>query len=330
MDLKSLNVLIIGNGSGGHFFPSLKVANRLKKEKSNIYYLVSKDRVDHKNIENSNYEYLALDYVGLNKNYFSFFKNQIKNIKLIKNYILQNNIKLIIGFGGGLSFSASIAGLLLKIKVVIHEQNAVLGRANKLLINKVSMYSNYDLNNESIKVVGNPIIDGSNISNVDYFDVIIVFGSQGSSSLNVVFDEFLKHYIDKYRILFICGDNSYVYKNKNIIKKEFVFNLNDYFDNTRLVICRGGATTLSELSTHKCKVVVIPSPYVINNHQEKNAYMFKKKYGCQIVNESDLNVDAIKTIITNNLDELKNVNKRILIEKENHLEKFIKELKNEI
>ena len=58
--------------------------------------------------------------------------------------------------------------------------------------------------------------------------------------------------------------------------------------------------------------------------------MFKKKYGCQIVNESDLNVDAIKTIITNNLDELKNVNKRILIEKENHLEKFIKELKNEI
>ncbi|MBQ9730982.1 MAG: UDP-N-acetylglucosamine--N-acetylmuramyl-(pentapeptide) pyrophosphoryl-undecaprenol N-acetylglucosamine transferase [Bacilli bacterium] len=330
MDLKKRNILIIGNGSGGHFFPSLRVAEKLKDKGNNIHYVVAKNRLDSKIIKSMVFPFIELEYLGLKNNYFRFIKNQINNIKSVKRYIINNKIDLIIGFGGGLSFSCAVAGLILKIKVIIHEQNSILGRANKLLKNNVLLLSSYEKFDKNALFVGNPIVDQNSNKNKEYFDVIIVFGSQGSSSLNKIFDEYLKHYDGKYRILFVCNNSNFIYKNKKIVRKDFVNNLKDYYCKSRLVICRAGATTLAELSMFDCKVVVIPSPYVVNNHQEKNAIKFKEKYGCQILNEKEIDSLIINKTINDNLNEIKCINKRKSIEKENFLNKFIEVIENEI
>ena len=55
---KKSNVLVVGNGSGGHFFPSLQVANKLKEKKYRIFYVVSENRIDEKIIEKTDFKYL--------------------------------------------------------------------------------------------------------------------------------------------------------------------------------------------------------------------------------------------------------------------------------
>ena len=329
MRLKKNNkILVIGNGSGGHFFPSFVVSNELSKLGYEIYYVVSKNRIDENLISKTNFNHIALEYLGLKNNYIEFLFNQQKNIKTILEYIKKYNISIILGFGGGLSFSAAIAGLINKCKVFIHEQNAVLGRANKLLYRQVKMYSSYYLN-DSIKVIGNPVLCNYVPNKVEYFDIVIVFGSQGSKTLNTKIINYLKKYNLNYRILFVCKDEIEI-KNKNIVVKGFVNNLKDYFYNARLVFTRGGATTLAELSCCDCKVCIIPSPYVTNDHQTKNALAFKNKYGACVIKEKYLNENQINTVIRKSLDDFKGFNKRINVETHNYLDLFIKELLNEI
>lgn len=323
------NIVIIGNGSGGHFYPSYIVANELKKD-FNVYYVVAKNRLDEKMIQKSDFKHLSLPYVGLKNNKIMFLKNQIINIRKIYNFLKDNNINLVIGFGGGLSFSSLIAGKIYGCKLICHEQNAVLGRANNLIKNIVTMYvSHKSLATKTLKFVGNPIVRDYSYKKVDIYDVIIVFGSQGSSTLNKVFSEFLKEYKGKYRILFICKD-LLEFKNKSIKVLPFVENLIDYFYYAKLVFTRGGATTLAELSKTNAKTCIIPSPYVVNNHQLLNALEYQKEYGANIIEEKDLNIETIEKEINNSLNNFLNYNERLKIEKNNYLNSFIKEIKNEL
>lgn len=325
---KKNNILIIGNGSGGHFYPSFTVANELNKLGYNIHYAVASNRLDEKIIKNTNYKYISLPYVGYNKNSVKFISQLFKNIKDIKEYIENENIKVIIGFGGGLSFSCIVAGMLNGCNVIVHEQNAVFGRANNLIKNKVHMLVSHK-NIKGYKFVGNPVVNTNPIKKNNFFDIIIVFGSQGSQSLNNIFIEFLKEYKEKHKILFV-SNTKHKFSNKNIVVKEYIKDLKSYFSNTRLVFTRGGATTLAELSCFECKVCIIPSPYVVNDHQMKNAIEFKKEYGSEIIREKDLTTEKINSVILNNLNEFKRHNNRIKIEKNNYLDLFIKEIQNEI
>lgn len=330
MDSKKKNILIVGNGSGGHFYPSFVVANELRKNGFNVYYVVAKNRLDHKIIAKSTFFYLALEYVGLNKNYLTFIKTQILNIEKIKKYIVDNKIQMVIGFGGGLSFSAIVSGKIKKVKCLIHEQNIILGRANKLLAKNTTLLTSYKStsNSKNTVFVGNPVVSKIYNQTNKYFDIIIVFGSQGSKTLNKIFDSFLKSYNGKYRILFISGEKDFDYQNKNIKCVSKVDSLKPYFANAKFVFTRGGATTLAELSMFNTKVCVIPSPYVINDHQTKNAIQFKNEYGCLIVKEKELNEKIINKILKDSLNEFLNYNNRIKIEKTDYLEIFIKEIKN--
>ena len=322
-------ILIIGNGSGGHFYPSFAVANELKKD-NKVYYVVAKDRLDEKIIRKSEFEYLSLPYIGLKRNKLSFLNNQIKNINNICNFIKMNNINLVIGFGGGLSFSSLIAGKMCGCKLICHEQNAILGRANKILKLIVNVFVSHKcLESKSLKFVGNPIVNNCNFKKVEIYDIIIVFGSQGSSSLNKVFFEFLSKYNGKYKILFVCKEK-YVFENEFIKVLPFVENLMDYFNRSRLVFTRGGATTLAELSKTYAKVCIIPSPYVINNHQYFNALEFKKEFGANIIKEKELELNMIENEIKKSLDNFIRYNERIKVEKNDYLTLFIKEIKNEL
>ena len=323
------NILIIGNGSGGHFYPSIVVANELKNE-NEIFYIVAKDRLDEKIISKSEFNYLSLPYVGLNNNKILFLNNQLKNIIKICKYIKENNIDLVIGFGGGLSFSSLIASKFCGCKSICHEQNAIFGRANNLLKHIINMYvSHRCLENKNVKFVGNPIVRNYKCKIVEIYDIIIVFGSQGSSTLNKIFLEYFKKYKLNYKVLFVCKDYNQT-EDKFLTIKSYVENLSDYFYNTRLVFTRGGATTLAELSKTNSKICIIPSPYVINDHQTKNALEFKKEYGASIIKEKDLNIDLIDNEIRKNLNSFIHYNDRKKVEHEDYLKLFIKEIKNEL
>jgi len=326
--INNKKIAIVGNGSGGHFYPSKKVADELEKNGAKIYYVVAKNRLDENEIKKSNFKFISLEYLGLKNNYLKFIKNQIKNYKIIRKFLKQNSIDFVIGFGGGLSFSLALAAISLKIKTFIHEQNAILGRANKILARKVKLLTAYKMDNYCF--VGNPLVTKTKNKEVEYYDVIIVCGSQGSTSINELFIKYFEDNPVDYKVLFIVGKNDVKLQNKNITVKKYVEDLFYYFKKARLVITRGGASTLAELSMTNCKLCIIPSPYVINNHQYFNALEFQKDYGAEIIMEKELSTQKISEIIDKNMNDFLKYNERIKVEKNNFLDLFIQEIENEI
>ena len=144
-------------------------------------------------------------------------------------------------------------------------------------------------------------------------------GSLGSSKINDILVKAMNLFKEKdYEILFVTGASSYEEISKlkfssNIKVVPYVENLTRIMKNTDLVVSRAGASTLSELIALKLPSILIPSPYVPDNHQYKNALDLSKNNAAVLIEEKDLNGNVlVKTI-----DEILYDDKKILEMKHN-------------
>ena len=172
--------------------------------------------------------------------------------------------------------------------------------------------------------------------------IIIVMGSLGSTSVNERLLDFLRSYErDDTEILFITGKKSYADLNNNLIVPKstkivpFFENLPSLMKSADLIISRAGASTIAEIMATKTPSILIPSPYVANNHQYYNALDLVNKKISILIEEKDLDkntlIKAIDEIfdentlkeIKSNLKEIKDVASSTLIV--NNIKAILKE-----
>ena len=115
--------------------------------------------------------------------------------------------------------------------------------------------------------------------------------------------DFLKSIDDKnYEVLYVTGKNYYDSFSKNKFSKNvkivpFVENLSSLLKDIDLIITRAGASTIAEITAIGLPAILIPSPYVANNHQYYNALSLKNSNASTLIEQKDLNKDVlIKTI----------------------------------
>ena len=136
-------------------------------------------------------------------------------------------------------------------------------------------------------------------------------GSLGASSVNEFLVNTMNLFNNKdYEILFVTGNNDYenISKNKfpsNVKVVPYIENMTRIMKNTDLIVTRAGASTLSEIIALDLPSILIPSPYVPNNHQFKNAMDLVNAKAAILVEEKDLKGD----IIVKNIDNLFNNSK---------------------
>ena len=166
-------------------------------------------------------------------------------------------------------------------------------------------------------------------------------GSLGSASVNEKLLDFLRTYErEDSEILFITGKSSYSELNNNLIVPKstkivpFFDNLPSLMKSADLIISRAGASTIAEIIATKTPSILIPSPYVANNHQYYNALDLVNKKISLMIEEKDLNKDSLIEAIDKmfsedmikevkeNLSELKDINSSTMIMDE--VEKIIK------
>ena len=136
-------IFLVTGGTGGHLFPAISLAQELKKQNINFELIV--DERCRKYVKNYNLKFNIFISSPLFFNLIKLPKFLIKNtIGVLQSLILflkeYKQIKIIIGFGGYTCFPALFAGYLLRIPVIVHEQNAVMGKANRIL-SKFSLLS---------------------------------------------------------------------------------------------------------------------------------------------------------------------------------------------
>ncbi len=310
-----MKLCIVTGGTGGHIYPALALASKWKEMDSTleILFIGNDDRMEAQLIPSYGYAFQSLHTSGLTGSVFRKMKaigQMFFAYQKSKTYLKEFHPDIVIGFGGYVSAPVILAAHRLGIKTMIHEQNSIVGKANQLVMNQVdAIVTCYEKCEEifpkdKIYLLGNPRATVAKEAHFDraYFQslgldmdkktILIMMGSLGSSSVNALMKDALQDVSEHLQFLYVCGkdnaDDIHLFDDKeNIHVVEYVDTLKIY-EKIDGMICRAGATTIAELSALGIPSILIPSPYVANNHQFYNASVLVKNQAARMIEEHDL------------------------------------------
>ncbi len=331
-----MHILFTGGGTAGHVNPALAIAGHIKTlhPDAKISYIGAAGKIECDLVPKAGYDFYTIDVAGFQRRIsFEAIKKNISAVKKavvssaeVKKLLKAINPDLVVGTGGYVCGPVLRAAAKLGIKTAVHEANAYPGVTIKLLAPKVDavMLVNSDaakyLNckNEPI-ITGNPVRQNileagreearAALGLGDKKTVLSFGGSLGARPLNEAVSELIKENKSKYYHFHATGRAGYD-RMMNALKADGVKGLpstvriTEYIDNmdvmlaaADLVICRGGALTLSEISACGKPAIIIPSPYVAENHQYHNAMSLKNRGAAEVIEEKDLSGEHLKKLI---------------------------------
>ena len=340
-----MRVIISAGGTGGHIYPALAIVNKIKEMEPNstFLYIGTHNRMEKDIVPKYDIPFKSIEIYGFNrKNLFKNFKVincLLKSSKKVKDIIKEFKPDVVIGVGGYVTYPVIKEAHKLGIKTVIHEQNSVAGKAN-LSLSKyvdlicVSFKSSMDeFPKNKVVFTGNPCsedaIKKTPISKSEYGLskdkklVLCVMGSLGSSKINEYLSNTMKLFNNKdYEIMYVTGKGYYdevkdIKFPSNVKVVPFIENMTRLMKSTDLIVTRAGASTLSEIIALKIPSILIPSPYVVNNHQYKHAMDLTNSNAAILLEEKDLKGD----ILVRKVDELLS-NKELIKDIKTNLSKF--------
>ena len=331
-----MRVVISAGGTGGHIYPAVAIINKIKKEEPNseFLYIGTHNRMEKDLIPSLNIPYEEIEITGFArkltldnfKTLTRFLKARKKCLQIIKDF----NPDIVIGAGGYVTAPVIWAAKRLGHKTFIHEQNSVVGLSNKYLtkyVDKVGVSFESTLNEfpqDKVSLTGNPCSEKAiNTPKAKKKDfglsedkklVLIVMGSLGSKTINEKMVEYVYGFRSKsYEVLFVTGENYYEkLKTRrfpdNVKVVPFIKDLPSIMKCTDLMVSRAGASTMSEIMALGIPTIFIPSPYVTNNHQYKNAKDLVDKDAALMIEEQDLTKVGFIKIVDDTLENEKKYN----------------------
>lgn len=326
---------MVTGGTGGHIYPALALADTIKRMEPDTYiwFFGNDNRMEAQLIPEKNYPFVPLHASGLVGNVLDKAKAvglMMQAYQKAKKTLKENQPDVVIGFGGYVSAPVLLASRSLGIPAVIHEQNSIIGKSNKLVMNQTNLNivcyqkAYEEFGKERTLFLGNPRATTAFESEADedYFaklgldpdkkTILVMMGSLGSSSVNGKMTEALRGLDDSLQFIYVCGkDNEedlHTFDDlKNVKAVPYIDTLKIY-KKLDGIICRAGATTLAEITAIGLPAILIPSPFVANNHQFYNATMLVEQGAADMIEEKDLNPKSLKAGIENlflNSDRMK-------------------------
>lgn len=338
-DKKTYKVIISGGGTGGHVFPAIAIANKLKAtlDSVEILFVGAKGKLEMTKVPAAGYEIIGLNISGFQRSLS--WKNLMFPFKLIaslwKSFQIVRKFKpdVAIGVGGYASGPLLYAASRKGIPTVLQEQNSYPGITNKLLSKRAKKicvaYDGLDKFFEPNKIIktGNPVrkeIAENNIMQLkakadlgfekDRTLVLVIGGSLGARTLN----DSLLNGLDKLKdesiqVLWQCGKLYYDEFNEkvnhqkynNIKLTQFITEMDKAYAAADVIISRAGALSISELCLIGKPVILVPSPNVAEDHQTKNAMALVNSNAAVMVKD----VEARATLVTDAIKLIRNKNK---------------------
>jgi UDP-N-acetylglucosamine--N-acetylmuramyl-(pentapeptide) pyrophosphoryl-undecaprenol N-acetylglucosamine transferase len=308
-------ICIMAGGTGGHIFPGLAVAEELIKRGEVVHWMGSKHGLEGRLVSEHGIPLHFLAVRGLRgKRGFQQITGPIRlGISIIQALFLMMRLKpsVCVGFGGYPAGPGGIAARLMKVPVVVHEQNAVAGITNlylaKFAKRVLTAFPNVI---DGAECVGNPIrpeidlvgrqriAEGHQRSGTTR--VLVIGGSQGARALNDRLPEKLKEVAAHYgiEVTGIAGQDQVeqryqaLYLDATVVA--FVSRMDEAYREADIVVCRAGALTVSELASAAIPSVLIPFPAAVDDHQTKNGQQLQNVGAAVIVQEKELDIFVAK------------------------------------
>ena len=330
--MKKLRVIISGGGTGGHIFPALSIANKLKEvnPETEILFVGAEGRMEMEKVPASGYEIIGLPVAGLQRkltlsNFVLPFK-VVRSVAMAKRILRKFRPDIAVGVGGYASAPLLWAAVRLGIPTLIQEQNGFAGLTNRIVGKKARSicvaYGNMErfFPADRITLTGNPIrkeiVPATAQMREEAFrfygldpekkHIFVVGGSLGSGTLNNAMKTWIGDGCpggENVEVLWQCGK----YYKKGIDEfmtgisapgiqhSDFIQRMDLAYAAADIVISRSGASSVSELCAAHKAVIFVPSPNVAEDHQTHNAMALVNRYAAMMVTDAEAPDKLMKT-----------------------------------
>lgn len=316
-----MKIAVSGGGTGGHIYPALALIREIQKKDNYVefLYIGTEKGLESKLVPRENIPFKSIHITGFKrklsfenvKTVLRFLKGVRDSKKMLKDF----KPDVVIGTGGYVCGPVVYAAAKMGLPTIVHEQNSVPGLTNKFLsryVDKIAICfeeARQFFPEKKVVLTGNPRAsevlgqDGirgrlSSGLKLKVPTVLIFGGSRGAKPINEAVVKSLTELSGKpYQVLYVTGDVHFdevqkevelVGNPENVIIKPFIHNMPEVLAGIDLTVSRAGATTLAELTSLGIPSILIPSPYVTDNHQEKNARALSEHGAARLLLEKDL------------------------------------------
>lgn len=300
-----MKILIAGGGTGGHIYPALAIADAVRElePQSEILFVGAKGRMEMEKVPKAGYQIVGLTIAGIQRRFT--WKNLLipfqLGASLVQSFRILRTFKpdVAIGVGGYASGPALRVASWMGIPVVLQEQNSYAGMTNRLLARSAALIcvawpgmERY-FPGANIVLTGNPLraqfarpeLQAPDARrqlgmDADARTILIIGGSLGARALNEAVQSgisWLTAHPD-HQILWQCGQSHYELCRKSEVARLPQVHLRPFLDEMDLayaaadiIVARAGALTISELCLIGKPAILVPSPFVAEDHQTKNA-----------------------------------------------------------
>lgn len=323
--LPNIRLLLTGGGTGGHLFPAVAAAQEFLRQmpETRVLFVGTRRKVDTKSLAAYGFASDNIRCYGLKG------KNPLELLKALAilpvsfyqagRIIRRFQPDIILGVGGYVTGPVVVAGKILGVPTVIHEQNSVPGLANKKLgafVDRVCLSlpgSGAEFPPEKITYTGNPVRrnilqlaknPSLKVSGNGRKTLLVLGGSQGARAVNRLVSEGLQSLSDTIlaglRVIHQTGEQDFegikqLYADRGIesLVQPFFTDMAEIYSQADLLVSRAGATTLAEIAVLGKPAILIPYPSAADNHQEKNGNHYAAGGGAIVQKQNELTGDKL-------------------------------------
>ncbi|MDZ7938286.1 MAG: undecaprenyldiphospho-muramoylpentapeptide beta-N-acetylglucosaminyltransferase [Rhodoferax sp.] len=312
--------LIMAGGTGGHIFPGLAVAQALLDKGWRVHWLGAPGSMESRIVPARGIPLELVDFAGVRG-------KGVKTLVLLPFKLLRafwqslqvvRRVKpdVVLGLGGYITFPGGMMGVLCGKPLVLHEQNSVAGMANKVLAGVADrVFTAFPNVLKKGQWVGNPLRteflnqpapEQRFAGRSGPLKVLVVGGSLGARALNTVVPQALALIPEAQRpvVTHQAGEKQIDELRANYAAAGVQASLTPFIDNTAqafadadLVICRAGASTVTEIAAVGAAAVFVPFPAAVDDHQTHNARFLVAQGGGWLLPQAEMNPEQLADLL---------------------------------
>ena len=317
--------LVMAGGTGGHIFPGLAVAEELRARGWQVHWLGGKGSAGHASMEShlvpaQGFPFESIDFSGVRgKGLLTLAFLPLRLLRAFwQSIVIVHRLKpdVVVGLGGYISFPAGMMSVLLGKPLVLHEQNSIAGMVNKVLGGVADrVFTAFPDVLRNAVCVGNPLRAGftRQLGPVERFagrtgplKLLVVGGSLGAMALNDLVPKalalipvetrpFVTHQSGAWQIETLRAN--YEAAGVQAELTPFIEDTAQAFADADLIICRSGASTVTEIAAVGAAALFVPFPAAVDDHQTTNAKFLVDQGGGWLIKQRDITPETLSVLL---------------------------------
>lgn len=315
----SKTILVMAGGTGGHIFPALAVAHKLRDAGWRVVWLGNPEGMEAKLVPQHGFEMVWVKFSALRGK--GILRKLLLPLNLLRGFwqglkaIRQVKPNVVLGMGGYITFPGGMMAALTGVPLVLHEQNSVAGLANKVLAGVADrIVTGFPNVLKKGDWVGNPVrpeIAGIAPPAERFAErsgalrLLVIGGSLGAQALNEMVPKGMSLLAESElpQIVHQAGEKhidalkaNYAAVGVQAHCVSFIEDMAGAYAWADLVICRAGALTIAELAAAGVASILVPFPHAVDDHQTGNAKFLVSVGGAFLLPQTELTPEAIALI----------------------------------